>query len=264
MPTEAEQHIAIAEEKVRQFLTLAGNILSIREEIQQQLSQQVERLSQTLRNRVLIALYLKALDSFDRLLVDAEGRRPECSHHLKTMAECFIYSGWVSGDAGETRANLILADGYRSKVAYHDLLEEREMANEWRELKRQILDGLQTEWDQFRDSSLEQIAIQGNRVDQYRRVYRLACEAAHVGDLFVYMPPQPDEAGLRFSDQSLMRVYVCLKFGIILACDLLHDASDSLNLNIAEQINGFRGRWRAIIEMASLGSEGPPERLATS
>lgn len=259
MPTEEEQHIAIAEEKVRQFLTLAENILSVRRDIQQQLHQQSQRLSETFRNRVLVALYLKALDAFDRLLVDARERRAECSHHLKTMAECFIYSGWVSADRGETRAKLLCADGYRSKVAYHQLLEERVMASDWRELQTQILEGMQTEWDQFRNSSLEQIATQGNREDHYRRVYRLACEAAHVGDLFVYMPPQPDEPGIRFSDQSLMRVYVCLKFGIILACDLLHDASDSLNMGLAEQLNGFRDRWRAIIAMSPQVSEAPPQ-----
>ena len=130
------------------------------------------------------------------------------------------------------------------------------MGGEWRALQSEILEGLQTEWDQFRNSTLEQIAIQGNRVDQYRQVYRLACEAAHMSDLFVYMPPQPEEPGLRFSDQSLMRAYVCLKFGIILACDLLHDASDSLNMNLGQQFDGFRGRWRAIVDMQPQASHG--------
>lgn len=259
MPTEEEQHVAIAGEKLRQFLILADSILAVRGEIQQQLDQQSERLSENFRNRVLVALYLKALDSFDRLLLDARQRRAECSHHLKTMAECFIYSGWVSADHGEARVKLLCADGYRAKVAYHELLEDREMAAQWHELQNQILEGLNAEWRRFRDSTLEQIAIEGNRVEQYKQVYRLACEAAHVGDLFVYMPPQPDEPGLCFSDQSLMRTYVCLKFGIILACDLLHDASDSINMNLAEQLNGFRNRWRAIIAMSPQVSEASPQ-----
>lgn len=257
MPTEAEQHIAVAEEKLRQFLSLAENLLAVRRDIQQQLDQQSHRLSEKFRNRILVALYLKALDSFDRLLVDARETRTECSHHLKTMAECFIYSGWVSADTGETRAKLLCADGYRSKVAYHQLLEEGAMASEWRELQAQILEGLQFEWDLFRNSSLEQISTQGNRHDHYRQVYRLACEAAHVGDLFVYIPPQPGEPGIRFSDLSLMRAYVCLKFGIILTCDLLHDASESLNMNLDEELDGFRTRWRAIIAFA-------PEATVTS
>lgn len=78
-------------------------------------------------------------------------------------------------------------------------------------------------------------------------IYRFACEAAHVGDLFVYTPPQPKEEGLRLSGFSLLRAYVSLKFGIILACDLLHDASNTLGMGAGEQIEGFRERWRAII-----------------
>jgi hypothetical protein len=61
MPTEEEQHVAIAGEKLRQFLDLGNNILAVRGEIQQQLDRQTERLSENFRNRVLVALYLKAL-----------------------------------------------------------------------------------------------------------------------------------------------------------------------------------------------------------
>lgn len=249
MSTDEERHLAVAEEKLHQFLALAGEILSLRKQIQQRLDQQVVGVADTLRNRVLIGLHLKALDSFDRLLVDAREKRAECSHHLKTMAESFIYSGWVSGDSGETRASLLCADGYRAKVAYHELIGEKEMAAEWRGLQKHVLEGLGAEWDQFQRTTLEQIASQGNRLDHYRQVYRLACEAAHVGDLFVYMPPQPAEPGLHFSDQSLLRAYVCLKFGMILACDLLHDASDSLAMNLGPQLDDFRVRWGAIIAL---------------
>lgn len=65
----------------------------------------------------------------------------------------------------------------------------------------------------------------------------------------VYMPPQPTEGGLRFSDLSFLRAYVCLKFGIILACDLLHDSSDALEMGLDQQIERFRERWRAIIAL---------------
>ena len=131
------------------------------------------------------------------------------------------------------------------------------MAAEWRGLQNQMLEGPETE--QARLPSLEQIAIEGNRLDHYNQVYRLACEAAHVGDLFVYMPPQPEEPGLRLSDMSLMRAYVCLKFGIILACDMLHDASDSLAINLDRQLDDFRERRRAIVDMPPSTSDASPE-----
>ena len=73
-----------------------------------------------------------------------------------------------------------------------------------------------------------------------------------MADLTVYMPPQPTEAGLRLSDISFLRAYVCLKFGVILACDLLHDASDKLRMGMDQQIEGFRDRWRAIIALTEM------------
>jgi hypothetical protein len=247
----ADQHVAIAREKLRRFLILADEIISLRQQIQQKLDQQGTGFKDTLRNRALIGLSLKALDSFDRLLLDAREERAECSHHLKTMAECFIYGGWVSGDAEETRAKLLCGDMFRSKAAYYELNGQEQLAAEWRELKTQEVKGLETEWKQFRESGLEQIAEQGDRMEQYKQVYRLACEAAHPGDLFVYMPPQPVEPGLGLADQSLLRAYVCLKFGIVLACDLLHDASDALAIGLGDRIEEFRSRTNAIIALNS-------------
>jgi hypothetical protein len=249
MSTPGEQHIAIAGEKLRQFLTLADDVLDVRQEIHERLDQRVEDFSTNLRNRVLVGLHLKGLDSFDRLLVDARERRAECSHHLKTMAESLIYAGWVSHDAGDTRAKLLYADGYKSKAAYHEIIGEQEMAAEWRKLQSHTLEGLECEFDRFQKSSLEHIAIQANRLDHYRQVYRLACEAAHLGDLFVYMPPQPEEPGLCFSDISLLRAYVCLKLSIILACDMLHDASDALGMSLDGRIEEFRVRWKEVIAL---------------
>lgn len=250
MSTPAEQHIAIAGEKLRQFLILADQVLVMRQEVHERLNQRVEDFSANLRNRVLVGLHLKGLDSFDRLLVDAREMRAESAHHLKTMTESFIYAGWVSLDTGDIRAKLLCAEGYRSRAAYHELNEERELAAEWRELKNHILEGLQDEWNDFgKGGLLERVATQGNRLEHYRQVYRLACEAAHLGDLFVYVPPQPKDPGLCLSDLSLMRAYVCMKFGIIMACDMLHDASDALGIKLNKRIEEFRNRWKAVIAL---------------
>ena len=37
-----------------------------------------------------------------------------------------------------------------------------------------------------------------------------------MGDLFVYMPPQPQEAELTNATVSMLRAYISLKFGLIL------------------------------------------------
>lgn len=96
-------------------------------------------------------------------------------------------------------------------------------------------------------------------IGEHRRAilqnYRLACEAAHMGDLVVYIPPHPQEPGLRLSDLSMLRTYTSLKFGIILACDLLHDASDTLGIGADEQINSLRKRWQVIIAIGPNAQE---------
>jgi hypothetical protein len=117
---------------------------------------------------------------------------------------------------------------------------EREIAIEWRNLQSQEVGPFTAEWKRFRDASIAEMAREGNRVDCYIHAYRLACEAAHVGDLFIYMPPQSEDPGLRFADQALLKTYVCLKFGVSLACDLLHDASDVFNLRLHESIGHCR------------------------
>ncbi|MDZ4733664.1 MAG: hypothetical protein SGJ16_08770 [Nitrospirota bacterium] len=245
--------MARAEEKVQQFVLLADDVLAVRRTIDKKLETAIHNgtFQCSMRNRVLVGLSIKSLDSFDRLLDDARERRGECSHHLKTMAESFIYSGWVSMDTGEANAKVLCADGFRSRVAYHKALGETDLATDYERLRRQEIEHLQTEWRKFQQTNLEALSNIANRTDHYHQVYRMACEAAHLGDLTVYMPPQPTEIGYRLSDLSLLRTFVCLKFGIILACDLLHDASDALGLRLDVQLHGFRERWKAIIGLGS-------------
>lgn len=261
MPTNGEE-LAAAEVKFRQFLNLADEILGLRQTTIERLQIVLESgaIPNSLRESVLVGLFHKALDSFDRLLVDARDRRGECSHHLKTMAESFIYSGWVSGDPGETRARLLRAEGFRSRAVYHEAIDEPDFAKQWKDMQASEINGLEKEWKEFKNTNLPDLSAQANRKEQYHHVYRLACEAAHMGDLTSYMPSPSMEEGLRFSDLSFLRAYVCLKFGVILACDLLHDASDALEMGIDQPINSFRERWRKIIALTGiLGRRGEPE-----
>lgn len=251
MPDTTQEHLSAAEEKIRRLLVLAEEILSLRGAMLQRLDEALTSRSiiESLRNSVLIGLNLKALDCFDRLMVDARDRRGEASHHLKTMAECFIYSHWVNHDKGETRASLLFAEGYRSRAKYHESLKETELAAEWRALQHQQTQGLQSEWDAFKKSTFAKRASGVNVGAYYQMIYRFACEAAHIGDLFTYTPPQPREVGLRLPDLSMQRAYVSLKFGTLLACDLLHDASDRLGMEATRQIDSLRERWGAIIAL---------------
>ena len=151
---------------------------------------------------------------------------------------------------------MLCADGFRSRAAYHKALEEVELEAKYKHLQRLETEGIEGDWETFRTTTLEVLSAAANRTEHYRRVYRLACEAAHIGDLTVYMPPQPTEIGSRLSDLSFLRAYVCLKFGIILACDLLHDASEALGMGVDQQLDGFRVCWSQIISLSAPATEG--------
>lgn len=82
--SDAEQeHLEIAEKKIQRFLILTEEILSLREAMHHRLDKALapRTITEPLRNRVLIGLNLKALDCFDRIVVDARDRRGEASHH---------------------------------------------------------------------------------------------------------------------------------------------------------------------------------------
>ena len=185
-----EAQMASAKEKLRRFLTLAEEILSLRQAAEQRLDGVLasDAIQDTMRNRVLIGLLRKALDSFERLVVDARENRAESSHHLKTMAECFIYSHWVSRDPGEQNAKLLYAKTCCSRAVYHEACSDPPaLATVWMQLHREQISGIETEWSDFSKVSLEQRASQAQVGELYSQIYRLACEAAHMGD---YIRPQ--------------------------------------------------------------------------
>jgi hypothetical protein len=253
MPNSDEQQVALAERKLGLLLNLAEEVLALQQAPLMRLNHALREntIPMTWRNRVLIGLALKAFASFERLLVDARERRAECSHHLKTMVESFIYSHWVSRETGEQRARLVYAEGCRARAIYHESLQETQYANEWRELLTNIIRGIEAQWESFRKTKLERLAQQCGLSEHYRRIYRMACEAAHIADLSVYMPPDPG-GDLSFSPAplSLLRAYVSLGYGIHLACGLLHDASDVLRMEADQTIQAFRDRLTSIQAMS--------------
>jgi len=252
MPNFDEQEVALAEKKLELLLNLAEEVLALEQASMARLNHALREntIPMTWRNRVLIGLTVKALASFERLVMDARERRAECSHHLKTMVESFIYSHWVSVENDEQRARLVYAEGCRARAIYHENLQETQYAKEWRELLIDVIKGIEARWESFRQTNLERLAEQCGLSVHYRRIYRMACEAAHIADLSVYMPPEPGgDLSLSPAPLSLLRAYVSLGYGIHLACDLLHDASDVLRMEADQTIQAFRNRLTTIQAM---------------
>jgi hypothetical protein len=256
-PQPNPTQISLARRKLVLLLEVAEEVLSLFQVSLNQLNFAIQQQSipKTRRNQILIGLWLKAGGSFECLVADAKLKRAESSHHLKTMVESFIYSHWVSQDQTDQRASLVLGEGYRGLAVTHENSEEPnadQYAQEWRDLQNSVLNGLRREFKQFKDRKLEGLATDCGLDEHYNKIYRFACEVAHIADLCIYMPPDPSgNVSSAPHDLSLLRAYLCLRDGLRLACDLLHDASDVLGMQEDQHLEQLRQRITTIMRMAS-------------
>ena len=145
----------------------------------------------TARDRVLTALASKADGTFRALVEDCRAQRGEAMHHLKTLVEVFIYFHATSDDPTDRTARGLLAD----RVAGEHAKRLREIEPGSQELLdwQSVRDDLRQEANEV--SGLVQLAgpLASPLRTWYARVYRLACQSAHIGDLFTWMPSDDDE-----------------------------------------------------------------------
>lgn len=196
-----------------------------------------------IRDRVLIGLSIKAFNCFECLKQDAAALRSEAFHHLKTLAETHIYFHWVSANTDDNRANLLIAESCRRKIAFYDANPELDSDRKDREnLKRSFrewTEGLENEWKSFRNSNLRQLAKKTNAVmvGWYDRIYKPACEPAHISDFPEYMPPP--RGSISIAPQrgiSIFRALIALDYGLQIMLDLLKNVSDIYELGFDETI----------------------------
>ena len=151
------------------------------------------------RNRVLVGLVLKIESSFRALIEDCKAERVEAMHHLKTMAECMIYFYVALRDPSGQMARRLVAKAFTDEIRFYkdnpDLLSPATIA-EIEVIRDELLSG-QPPLPNLRDIA----ATPGVDVSSwYSRVYRLACEPAHVGDLVEFMPEEGAE--IRFGSHA--------------------------------------------------------------
>lgn len=139
-------------------------------------------------DRVAIGLALKIESSLRALIDDCRAQRSEAMHHLKTMAECLIYFYAVLGDRSETTARLLLAKALDEEARFFRENPSEGNANKVTELEAlrdQILAGGLKELPRLADlARTAGVEVRG----WYSRVYRMACEPAHIGDVVEFMP----------------------------------------------------------------------------
>lgn len=145
----------------------------------------------TFRDRVMIGLALKIDSAFRALISDVRVNRSESMHHLKTMTESYFYFLCVADDSTDITARRVIADTWDAQAVFL-----RETEGDPEEIRH-----CEAERDTLRAGADKLPSVQTLAHSQgkafgtawYWRVYRLACESAHTGDLFTFMPDPEDQ-----------------------------------------------------------------------
>jgi hypothetical protein len=246
----------MTQETSQKFNSKLQDVLEIAHEAQCLAKDIVDRVSAKLqeeglalpwRNRVLVGLALKMHSSFECLVEDAKRGRLEAMHHLKTLVETFIYFHWVAKDSGEKAARLVYAEGCRNKITFYEKNSryvEQRLIDDWKEILADKTRGLEREWEEFKRPKVEQLAkcVGPSLADWYDRVYKLACEPAHIADLLEHMPETSGKISLDLPHTSHLQAYIALDYGLHIIFGLMKDASKEYNLGIEEKIGELEAR----------------------
>lgn len=243
------------ESKLLRYLELADSIRKLVNQVTAEGSRlrKTDAEDLTVRNRVLIGLAIKAYNCFECLIQDATASHSEAFHHLKTLAETHIYFQWVGAKTDDNRAKLLHAEVCRCKIGFFDANPELDPDKKNREILKGRLQvwtvGLEHEWKGFKNPRLRKLAQDTNAdmVGWYNRVYKPACESAHISDLLEYMPPPRGSISVTpVTELAVLRALIALDYGLQIMWDLLRNLSDIYELGFYETISKFKATLDAI------------------
>ena len=240
-------------EKLGAYLELAGEVRSLANNLANDLSRRLQADEQAVafRDRLLIGLAVKMYNSFECLRNDAEDKRLEAMHHLKTLVETFIYFRWAAKDTGDSSARLVYARTINETIHFNKKnpgYAPKAILREWVKQLATATHGLESRWQKFKDRTIRQLArdIGIDLEKWYNRIYRLACGPAHIGDLMEHMPGPDGEIHLNKTPTSRLRSEIALDYGLHIMWDLLKIASDYLDLRLKERISMLQTRHNAL------------------
>lgn len=235
--------------KLQRYLELANSVRVLVDQLAAEGSRmrQADTQDLAIRDRVLIGLLIKAFNCFECLIQDAAALRSEAFHHLKTLAETHIYFQWVGVNTDDQRAKLLLAEVCRCKIGFYNANPETDPDRKDRENLKASLQawtaGLEDEWRSFKNPNLRELAKHTNAdmVGWYNRIYKPACEPAHISDLSEYVPPP--RGSIRIAPPpgiSTLRALIALDYGLQIIWDLLRNLSDIYELGFDETITQLK------------------------
>lgn len=205
------------------------------------------RYKLTFRDRVMIGFALKIDSAFRALISDVRMNRSESMHHLKTMAESYIYFLYVADDPTDTTARRVIADTWHAQAVFL-----RETEGDPEEIRN-----CEAERDALRAGAEKLPSVQILAQSQgkafgtgwYSRVYRLACESAHTGDLFTFMP-DPEAQDIRINAPSFasLSARYAIHYALAIVLNVFQTALDQNGLGLSGDISDLSLRYKVARE----------------
>jgi len=198
----------------------------------------------TVQEAVEIALGKKIYFAYESLIDDAEKMRPEAMHHLKTMAECTIYFYYVDKN-GDNAARTVLCEMAKGKEKFikdnSDFSSSAKQIEYWQnEVKNLGSQGI----------GVKPAAEKGDVLWIYKRIYRQACEPAHLADLYEYLPNNFNSITLTRSAVSPVWASTTLYQATNLTVIFLTYVSQFFKLNIEKRLADIKAEIERTIKIS--------------
>jgi hypothetical protein len=234
--------------KLQDYLELAEETQSLAKDMAKKISYLFKKQHRilTIQERLLIGLALKMYYTFESLVEDAKKEKAEAIHHLKTLVESFIYLSWAGRKIeDDKRARIVLAKTCNEKVKFfknnRGYPGQKSYLQDWEAEFKKFIKDIKSEWDSFKNKNLWKLAMDAGLKSYYHRIYRLACESAHITNLVEYMP-LPNASTITFDKPktSILWVHVALYYGLHIMCDLLQVSSEFYRVELNKKISDLK------------------------
>ena len=178
------------------FVEIANDLLAVAHDMADDYNHILKKDKVTVpyQRRITIGLYKKMYYALLSLKEDASKGRPEAMHHLKTLVECYIYVHWMTLKDSESRAKFIEAEVCDENIRFIKnntemfAAEADENISWWKSRKAALMRGHEKAFKEFAEKTLYGKAKEDSHLKEtYDKVYRFACQPAHISDLDYYM-----------------------------------------------------------------------------
>jgi hypothetical protein len=200
-----------------------------------------------LRDRVALTLFLKIYSAFSVLVEDARLRRVESMHHLRTLVEAFVYIFVVLTDPTDVMAMRVVAEVDEQKKQYGELYPDHQApvppyrANLGSGPDDRVLAGV----NPLGTLSAGVLGRGSELAQWYDSAYRLACQPAHIADLFEFMPASLDPGAVRGPRAEAPQALKALDHGLIAMLNTLRLANQNA-LGLQLDLTPFEERLRTL------------------